>query len=317
MVNYIKRLILDATKTLFRRIRFRMLPRRYRSLSLRFLEYGEAESKEIAILYCWMESRMPLILKRSEQLIGECKQYHAVPPRVYMFWDAGLAQAPSVVKWCEARNREVEEPQDIEYIDNKSLGCYKRLRLRLLRVPRRLQHKSDLLRLELLARYGGVWLDSDIWIRKSLLGVYRQTLSRGAGFLALTEKELGIRVGILGSEAGGLIVCRLLTALELLWEEEYSFFLESVAYHHIRWLFICLCLLDDEFMKEWSSSYRLNASKCYTFVRLMKRGAQELDQAITAVEDTDFIVLTHKRKDINVAVMESIRKRLMIKDQFE
>jgi hypothetical protein len=102
--------------------------------------------------------------------------YRAMPKVIYLFWDQGWDQAPELVQRC-ARSWEGWNP---DFTVRKLTRCdlceelpelfsrFGRLRSLLLRRCITIQALSDLLRIRLLERYGGVWADSTTLCRKPL-----------------------------------------------------------------------------------------------------------------------------------------------------
>jgi hypothetical protein len=78
-----------------------------------------------------------------------------------MYWDKGVAHAPKVVQTC-IRSWRLQNPEyEVRVLDDSTVGAWVDLAA-LLPHYRELavQKRSNLLRLELLRRYGGVWADA-------------------------------------------------------------------------------------------------------------------------------------------------------------
>lgn len=89
-------------------------------------------------------------------------------PRIWTLWFQGRESAPEIVKQCidsMERNRGCAE---LVVLDSQSIGRYLDVDPEILRKVERgtvtLAAFSDYLRLSLLYRYGGLWLDSTIWV---------------------------------------------------------------------------------------------------------------------------------------------------------
>ena len=84
-----------------------------------------------------------------------------LPKTIWMFWDQGESQAPEIVQHCINSWRINHPGWNVVVLDADSLEQYVTLGL----PARKIQEigrtkKSNLLRLELLHRYGGVWADA-------------------------------------------------------------------------------------------------------------------------------------------------------------
>lgn len=115
-----------------------------------------------------------------------------IPKIIWTFWDKGLDSAPDVVKLAYENWVELNPDYEVRFLDNESLleladfdSLFHNASLKL-----GLAHRSDYVRTYLLARFGGVWVDStsfcwkplDEWLPKATkqtgFFVFRQPPSR-------------------------------------------------------------------------------------------------------------------------------------------
>jgi hypothetical protein len=100
-----------------------------------------------------------------------------IPRLIWIYWDKGIDHAPPIVQIC-MNSWKVNSGWNIVFIDDNSLGKYLDLKLQsdcLEKVG--VTKKSNLIRLQLLAKYGGVWVDAtcfcvrglDSWIDEVLI----------------------------------------------------------------------------------------------------------------------------------------------------
>jgi hypothetical protein len=94
---------------------------------------------------------------------------HAVPRRLWILWFQGLPSAPFLVRRCVRSWIELNPTWDIVVLDSSNLHRHVSLEIpdRIMR-KLSLAHQSDLVRLALLARYGGVWADATTICRRPL-----------------------------------------------------------------------------------------------------------------------------------------------------
>ena len=86
--------------------------------------------------------------------------------RVWFCWLQGLEQAPPLVKLCYEALRQKLPDREIVVIDAKNVFDYITLPEEIVEKWKRgiigPAHFSDLIRLELLVRYGGYWIDATV-----------------------------------------------------------------------------------------------------------------------------------------------------------
>lgn len=114
-----------------------------------------------------------------------------IPKTIWFLWYQGLAEAPLVVKKCYESWQKYNPDWEVIFLDENNLKDYITPSL----PPEKLSqlsknHQSDLLRVELLAKYGGVWVDATCLCQVPLdewLEDYNQ-----AGFFAFVHQVRGI-----------------------------------------------------------------------------------------------------------------------------
>ena len=89
------------------------------------------------------------------------------PGRIWMFWSSGEENAPAIVRKCIASVRENLPGREIVVLSEKTYRDYVRfpsfIQDRIDRGEMMKAHMADLLRLELLIRYGGTWIDATVF----------------------------------------------------------------------------------------------------------------------------------------------------------
>ena len=115
-------------------------------------------------------------MKCSNDFASRDNLYYDLPKVLYLLWDRGWDRAPELVKRC-ARSWERWNPDyDVRRLTRHDLheqlpelfSRFGRLRSLLLRRNITIQALSDILRIRLLDRHGGVWADSTTLCRKPL-----------------------------------------------------------------------------------------------------------------------------------------------------
>ena len=96
-------------------------------------------------------------------------QQSKLPRVLWLFWSQGAKQAPMVVKKCLRSWIDKNPSWRIVLLDRQKIGQYIKVHS-LCKEPThiRMAHQSDLMRLQLLYKYGGVWADATSFCVKPL-----------------------------------------------------------------------------------------------------------------------------------------------------
>lgn len=105
-------------------------------------------------------------------------------PTLWSYWDEGLDSAPELVQVCIASWFRFAPKATVVVLDKKSLFDFLEPEdLPLNFSDFTVQHQSDFIRLALLARYGGVWLDASVFLSQPLLPWLSEVTSESGFFL--------------------------------------------------------------------------------------------------------------------------------------
>lgn len=104
-----------------------------------------------------------------EEYVDLKKNNNSIPKNIWVYWENKIgSQKPVYIQMChDSIMKNCGEDFNIAFLDEKSVHTY-------LPDLRDLDHlslpqKADYIRISLLQKYGGVWLDSDIIVFRSLL----------------------------------------------------------------------------------------------------------------------------------------------------
>lgn len=110
-----------------------------------------------------------------------------VPRRIFAYWDQGFEKAPEIVQLCVASWRKYNPDHEFVLLDKTSASqmfpdlfeeeSFKR---------RNVQVQSNRLRLRAVTEFGGIWLDTTLFLTKSLDSILPECLPDG--FLAVHAK---------------------------------------------------------------------------------------------------------------------------------
>jgi hypothetical protein len=96
-------------------------------------------------------------------------QHHTIPRTIWFLWLQGLDNAPMLVKKCYASWKRHNPKWNVVLLDEKNIGKYLDIRgLGIVNEGIIKQAFSDLVRINLLAQFGGVWVDATCFCQVSL-----------------------------------------------------------------------------------------------------------------------------------------------------
>jgi hypothetical protein len=183
------------------------------------------------------------------------------PARVFFYWAQGVDNAPAVVQLCRRELFRHEAEANVVLLDRAGVDALVDVPDWLERRIARMAHLSDVLRLELLWRYGGVWLDATCLPRESLTSKLPELI--GSGFFAFAVRPTRYANWFLASRPGDPVVGLLAEAHHLYWEHHRS----AIDYYVSHALFEALVVADREFRERWEASPRYPADPPHALQR--------------------------------------------------
>jgi hypothetical protein len=147
-----------------------------------------------------------------------------IPRKIWMLWFQGLSEAPFLVRRCIDSWVKENPSWDVVILDESNLSKYVDLDL-----PEKvlgnlaLAHQSDLVRLHLLAQYGGVWADATTFCMKPLDEWIDDCTTSGFFAFYKPARDRVMSNWFMVSEKGCPIVCKLRERLTSFWlENEFN-----------------------------------------------------------------------------------------------
>ncbi len=177
------------------------------------------------------------------------------PPRIWMYWAQGIENAPPLVRYCHQRLRRFHAADEVTVLNEATVSDYadipESVREQLAKNPTKF---SDVLRLELLMRHGGLWLDATCFVRANILEQVTELMP--GGFFAFRYRRARISSWLLASEPNHPVVAITRAAQYLYWER----FRRPIDYYVLHHLFESLYYVDGEFRGQvlatpWQSSH--------------------------------------------------------------
>ncbi len=210
------------------------------------------------------------------------------PFKVFVFWAQGIETAPPIVRRCADEVRRRHREGDVVFLDAASAREHAEVPAEL---AGRLGHEwtrlSDLLRLELLSTYGGVWMDATCLPRARMQDAVPDLLE--SGFFAFTYRHARLGNWFLASEPNHYLVAMLREAHYAYWRA-YDHVVDYYLFHH---LFEMLYHLDERFAAVWDATPRLPVSRATAYGKSLLEPAD--DDRTRALLDGSFVhKLTYK-----------------------
>lgn len=142
----------------------------------------------------------------------------SVDKKIWIYWDKGIEAAPDVVKVALASWATINPDFEVVFLDEENIQNYFDFKglFYNLTIDVGVAGKSDLIRAYLLARFGGVWVDSTTfcWVP---LRSWLTTAMKDCGFFVFRQrqerKDRQIKSWFMASSKGNPIIVNLLQAL--------------------------------------------------------------------------------------------------------
>jgi tetratricopeptide (TPR) repeat protein len=170
---------------------------------------------------------------------------------IYSYWAQGFDDVPDVVRLC---HRRLHEQSSVEVVDLDEAAMSK-----LIKLPGDVDrgvhptHRSDLLRLELLSRYGGTWIDATCLVNGDP-GPRLAELRAPSGFFSFGKRRTTFASWLLTSTPNHYLVRMLREALHTYWRHHDRL----THYFILHYMFEALTQLDARFAALWQATPRLS-----------------------------------------------------------
>jgi tetratricopeptide (TPR) repeat protein len=188
----------------------------------------------------------------------------AYQPRIWVYWDKGIATGPAIVRRCHRELLRYHSADEVVVLDEGLVPHYVEIpevaRRRTAQNPTKF---ADVLRLELLSRYGGVWLDATCFPRQRVLDLLPELLP--SGFFAFRYRAARISSWLLASEPNHPLIAMIREAQYVYWEH----FARPIDYFPLHHLFESLYYLADDFRESYEATPWRSSHPPSRFARVM------------------------------------------------
>ncbi|MDF3917784.1 capsular polysaccharide synthesis protein [Salinicola salarius] len=180
----------------------------------------------------------------------------------FIYWNAGFNNAPDIVKICVNKWRETLEDRLVELSDD-NLGDYVELHdFSMKWKESNMAHFSDYLRLMLLNRYGGFWIDATTYPGQYYIR-HMENVSQSVRFFSPKRKERTLANSYLYGSRDSYIIKKMLSTL-IVYMREFGRHNAYFAFHYIFGVYV---LTDEKFRLEFVSAPHFDARDYQTLWR--------------------------------------------------
>ena len=199
----------------------------------------------------------------------------ALPRTIWMYWAQGLDDAPEIVKICVQSWRDQNPGWDLRLITDETLSNHlDRSRYAEAMTP---TNVSDMLRLQLLRKHGGIWADATSFCARPV-DDWLVPLMQG-GFFAFARPTPGRIMAnwLMASEPEGTIIARLSDVADAYWLGRSK----ASDYFWFHYSFEWLAIVDQSFRKAWKQVPKISADGPHVLF------AKQRENALEDIDPTD------------------------------
>jgi hypothetical protein len=219
-----------------------------------------------------------------------------LPRTIWCLWFQGWAHAPDLVKACAASWQRHNPDWNLRLLSGDTLDAYLDPLSHLAAAPPGnlpMEARSDMLRIELLHRFGGIWIDSTVYCLRPLDSWITHAMP--SGFFAFDRPMPNVMLSswFLAAERGSYIVDRWHRMVQAYWEDRA----ERDHYFWFHRLFTEAYGSDAKFRAIWDATPKLSAVGPHCFApyeEQLLKPVDARDRLIVETAQTPMLKLTHK-----------------------
>lgn len=212
------------------------------------------------------------------------------PKVIHLYWDQGVQHAPDLVRLCLESWRERNPGWELRLWDGESVESV---------VPRsdlpqglKITPYSDILRTELLRRFGGVWADATILCNHPLDGWIPQIMAQ-TDFFAFSRPgpDRAIASWFLASRPQAPLIATLAQTVARFWSKRQS---PTRSYHWFQYIFEYCARTSIRFRRDWDTAPKISAVPMLMLQRDLVSGRAPDDESMQLFRAVAMHKLTHK-----------------------
>lgn len=158
-------------------------------------------------------------------------------PKVFMYWGQGFEQAPPVVRSCLAATKSLHNDKEVILLDNDNLTDWVTLPDAAWKSAERYRAAfSDMLRIELLSKLGGIWIDATCLPTSNLVDKFDEMVGNSGFFVFKHETADSMSSWFMAARPNSYICSMFSSAMRLYW----SVFDRPITYYYMHQIWIQL-----------------------------------------------------------------------------
>jgi len=141
--------------------------------------------------------------------------------KLFTYWHQGFDNAPAIIKACLQVAKHLHPDWTVHKLDAETVSNF----IEPIPIPAErwrqlcLAHRSDLIRTQLLIRYGGVWADPTVWFSRPLDDWLPQQMASGLFLFRRPGPDRLISNWFIAAEPGNRLLIRLYETLCRYWSD--------------------------------------------------------------------------------------------------
>lgn len=189
------------------------------------------------------------------------KKYENINRTIWILWLQGEDNAPYLVKKCISSWGKQNPDWDVVILSEINLPDYINIQL-----PENLEiaHQSDLIRLELLAKFGGVWADATTFCMQPLDDWLHKYFNSGFFMFSNPKSKRGVSNWFIAAEKSNYIIYELRNKLYRYWSDGLLK-KKSRLQHNIKRLLTVTLQKQESTTKYWFSFVIRHIFKVYPY----------------------------------------------------
>jgi hypothetical protein len=178
------------------------------------------------------------------------------PRIIHIYWHSDLGSAPALVQRCVRTWAERNPEWELRLWDHAAASGV--ISWGDLPEGLKITPYSDILRTELLRRFGGVWADATLWCNRPLDDWLLQTMVQ-TDFFAFSRPgaDRSVASWFLASRPESEVVTRLASAVSRYWKRRHT---PTRVYHWFQYVFEYLERTSPEFRRNWRRAPAVSAA---------------------------------------------------------
>jgi len=223
--------------------------------------------------------------------------------KIYMYWGQGFDQAPWIVQKCLASWQHYNSEWQIIQLSENNIQDYIELPVR---KGRSWAAWSDLIRISILAKHGGVWCDATLFCLKPLDNWLTNIAESGFWAFKAPTKDRLVASWFLYGEPSNYLIKRWYQSVLWYWDNPKNWDILrgrqrtrrniKLRYYWFHHLFGKLCHRDKQFAEFWSQIKTRESGSCHFMLkRFLKRIDKTIEERIDKPK-VPLVKLSHKFK---------------------